>query len=879
MSTTQSVDTWRRVRAIFEGALAVAASGREEYLTRACGGDASVRRQVDGLLASHDRGSGFLERPAVELFAGDLGGWRLEGQRLGPYEVESRIGAGGMGEVYRARDTRLGRTVAIKVLLPSAVDGDASSRNRFEQEARAVAALSHPHICTLHDVGIADVAGHPAPLQYLVMEYLDGQTLADRLAAGPLPVADALTYATQIASALDRAHRAGIVHRDLKPRNIMLTSSGAKLLDFGLAKASSAGEMRPANPSSELTAPGAILGTLHYMAPEQLEGAEADARTDVFGFGCVLYEMLSGRKAFQARSSASLLTAIMVSEPPPVSGLRPSIPAGIDAVIMRALRKDPDDRWQSCAELHDALARIAPTAASSRSARWTGLAAAAIVAAISVAVWLAWRGAGPPAAAPITARPPQVAVLPFRLVGGVSSTDQYLGVGIADAIITRLALVRKIGLRPTAAVLSYADTPVEPLRVAETLDVDHVLVGTIQSTDTAYRVTVQLVQYPSGSVAWARSYDAVRGGLLTFQDTIAEQVVDALSIELSSVDRDRFRRRYTENAAAYDLYVRGRASLVNYTEAEMKTAIDAFERAIALEGNYALARAGLSIASAWFSIRYAYETDAFKWGARAEEEAKAALAIDPSLAEATLALASAAGTLHGGFNWPVVIDQATQALSNDPTLDLAHVVRMRAFFHLGLFDNMADEAMASRRINPLGNVEIARLEVAGSLFGGAYDRARDQALALLARTDAPVIRNYLGLAQHYVGETAAARTTLEAVQRGGRPDVRSQAALAGVEAAAGDKAAARARVMAIERGPYMDHHVAASLAAAWAQLGDAAASVRWMERAAASGFGCYPWFARDPLLDPVRADPAVIAMLERLRRQHERETARYATRG
>ncbi len=449
MSITQSADEWRRVRAIFEGALAVPATDRDAYLLRACG-DSSVRRQVEGLLASHARGSGFLETPAVMLFGRDLGS-HLEGQRLGPYAVQSRIGAGGMGEVYRARDTRLGRTVAIKVLLPSAAAGDTSSRERFEREARAVAALNHPHICTLHDVGIVpEAGGDSAAVQYLVMEYLDGETLADRLAKGPLPVADALAYAVQIASALDRAHREGIVHRDLKPRNIMLTSSGAKLLDFGLAKASaSVVETRPAQGSSELTAPGAILGTLHYMSPEQLEGMEADARTDVFGFGCVLYEMLSGRKAFQARSSASLLTAIMVSEPPPVSQLRSSIPAQVDAVIARCLRKNRDDRWQSAAELHDALAQIAPTAPSSQNVRWRWLTASALVTAVLVAaIWLGWPRGGPPASAPVAAKPPQVAVLPLRLVGDVASADRHLGLGIADAIITRLAIVRQIGLRP-----------------------------------------------------------------------------------------------------------------------------------------------------------------------------------------------------------------------------------------------------------------------------------------------------------------------------------------------------------------------------------------------------------------------------------------------
>ena len=865
------------MRAIFEGALAVAVSVREEYLAGACGSDAAVRRQVDALLAAHDRGSGFLDRSAADLFADELARTQLEGQRLGPYEVQSRIGAGGMGEVYQARDTRLGRAVAIKVLLPTALAGNTASHERFEREAHAVATLNHPHICTLYDVG--SVAADPTspPLQYLVMEYLDGDTLAERLERGPLPVADAVMYARQISSALDTAHRAGIVHRDLKPRNIMLTSSGAKLLDFGLAKATaSVVEVPPARASSELTAPGAILGTLHYMAPEQLEGANADARTDIFGFGCVLYEMLCGRKAFHARSSASLLTAIMVSEPPPVSEQRPSVPAAIDTVITRCLRKDPADRWQSAAELHAALAQIAPSAPSSRQLRWRGAVVASFVAAmlVAAALWFVPRRTAPVTTADV--RLPQLAVVPLRLVGDVAAADRHLGVGIADAIITRLATVRQIGLRPTAAVLSYADASVEPALVADALDVDHVLAGTIQPTTTSYRVTLQLVQASAGSVTWARSYDVARGSLLTLQDTVAEQVVDALRIELSSADRARFRRRYTENAEAYALYVRGRASLVNYTEAEMKIAIDAFERAIAIDRDYALARAGLSIASAWFGIRYAYETDAFEWGARAEREAKAALAADPSLADATLALASAAGTLHGGFNWPVVLAQATDALAVDPTLDLAHVVRMRAFFHLGLFDHMANEAMASRRINPLGNVEIARLEVAASLFGGGFTRARDQASALLARTDAPVIRNYLGLAQHYVGDTAAARATLAAVQRGGRPDVRSQAALAGVEAAAGDTAAARARAIAIERGPYSDHHVAASLAAAWAQLGDAAATAKWIERAAASGFACYPWFARDPLLDPVRTDRAVAALLDRLRRQHEQDTARYS---
>ena len=420
--------------------------------------------------------------------------------------------------------------------------------------------------------------------------------------------------------------------------------------------------------------------------------------------------------------------------------------------------------------------------------------------------------------------------------------------------------------------------PADTATVAKALGVGHVLFGTIQRNADTYRITLQLVQSSDGAVTWARSYNVLRSALTNLQDTIAEEVVGALRLELPEAERARVRRRYTDNAEAYDLYLRGRASFVNYTERGMKAAIGDFERALAIDPDYALARAGLAIASAWFSIRYAYETEAHEWGARAERDAKAALAADPSLAEATLAMASAAGTLHGAFNWPAVIADATRALAIDPTLELGHVVRMRAFYHLGLFDRMADEARAAYRLNPLGNVEIARLEVAGSLFTGSHGRAREQATALLARgADAPVIRNYLGLAQFYAGEVAAARATLAAVQRAGRPDVRSQAALAGVEAAAGDHAAARARVLAIESGPYMDHHVAYSLGAAWAQLGDAGASVKWLQQAADTGFPCYPWLTQDRLLDPVRRDPEFTALLDRLRQRYEQDVARYRT--
>ena len=297
----------------------------------------------------------------------------VAGTRLGPYEIQSAIGAGGMGEVYKARDTRLDRTVAIKVL-PAELSADPERRARFEREARAVAALSHPHICTLYDIGTHDA------VTYLVMEHLAGESLAQRLTRGPLPVAQALELGAQIADALDAAHKHGIIHRDLKPGNVMLTGGGsgrsgvtsAKLLDFGLAKLVAHGE-RPALASDAsaptqtvpMTARGAIVGTLQYMAPEQLEGKEADARTDLWALGALLYEMVTGKRAFQADSDVSLIGAILNTEPAGLATLQPLTPPSLERLVTRCLAKHPDDRWDTAHDVADELRWIAQSSSAS----------------------------------------------------------------------------------------------------------------------------------------------------------------------------------------------------------------------------------------------------------------------------------------------------------------------------------------------------------------------------------------------------------------------------------------------------------------------------------------------------------------------------------
>jgi serine/threonine protein kinase/Tol biopolymer transport system component len=350
---------------VFERALALPDGERAAYLAAACGSRHALRNEVERMLDSHDRAAGFLSTPATALLDGSAVR-SLEGQRIGPYQLGARIGAGGMGEVYRARDTRLDRTVAVKVLPPDFVY-DPHARERLVREGRAIAALNHPNICALYDVGDTTASAEASPL-YLVMEYLEGETLADRLARGALPMAHALQVAMHIASALDKAHRAGIVHRDLKPGNVFLVRGGAsaaptaKLLDFGLAKAAAPRGADSATRhaiAANLTTPGTIIGTVQYMAPEQVEGNDTDVRTDIFAFGTVLHEMLTGTKAFAGKSQASLTVAILEHEPPPVSAHLPAAPPALDRTVRKCLAKDPDERWQTAADLLSELQWIA----------------------------------------------------------------------------------------------------------------------------------------------------------------------------------------------------------------------------------------------------------------------------------------------------------------------------------------------------------------------------------------------------------------------------------------------------------------------------------------------------------------------------------------
>lgn len=413
-------ERWREIERLYHAALERSTEERAAFLTEACGNDGALRREVDSLLEYHARAGDFIETPAGDgrlatavrqLEASSIPG-RFVGRVFGSYEVKALIAAGGMGEVYRAVDPRLNRTVAIKTLHEH-LSNDPQRIERFKREARIISSLNHPHICTLHDIGMQD------NIQYLVMEHIEGETLEKRLGRGALPLARAIEYSIQIVDALDRAHRLGVIHRDLKPGNVMLTKSGVKVLDFGLAAryapaAGVAADEADRDSSNALTVEGTILGTLPYSSPEQLEGRTADARTDIFAFGAVAYEMITGIRAFRAESQAGLISTILKDDPRPIVDGAPGVPVGLAQTVSRCLAKDPDERWQTANDLLFQLRSVATSPAGteiveSKSPRLTRRAERALWAAIVVAAlagtWFVGRGRDVRPLAPVRETP------------------------------------------------------------------------------------------------------------------------------------------------------------------------------------------------------------------------------------------------------------------------------------------------------------------------------------------------------------------------------------------------------------------------------------------------------------------------------------------
>jgi serine/threonine protein kinase/tetratricopeptide (TPR) repeat protein len=565
------------------------------------------------------------------------------GTRIGPYEVVAPLGAGGMGEVWRARDTRLDRSVAIKVLPPEFAH-DAQLKARFEREAKTISQLNHPNICTLYDVG------HESGSDYLVMELIEGESLSDRLARGPLPISEVLKIGAQLADALDRAHRAGIVHRDLKPGNIMLTRSGAKLLDFGLAKSSEAASPSPSPAGASwkpaaadeptrhkpLTQEGSIVGTFQYMAPEQLEGADADARTDIFALGAVLYEMATGKRAFEGKSRASLIAAIMEREPPPISAIHPMTPQAFDQTVRRCMAKQPDDRIQSARDLVFALQEIGDQIRLREAPRtdWNERRAllyavvAVVVASIGLAGWFAWRhrsfGAG-------LDKGKSIAVLPFAGLG-VDRSRQFLLLAIPDEITTILSYSPDLAVRPFS-VSRRLSGDIDPQEAAQKLNASDIISGHVMDEGGHLSVTLEAIDIQANKLVWRDVFEVPSADLINMRRELTNRIRSGLLPRLSGSAGNLREGSGPNNSEAYALYLR--AAAASSDVAPNTEALQWLEEAVRLDPIYAPAWAALS-KRAYYDYTYATGGDAAK--ARAREAATHALQLDPDLVDATVQL-------------------------------------------------------------------------------------------------------------------------------------------------------------------------------------------------------------------------------------------------
>jgi eukaryotic-like serine/threonine-protein kinase len=829
-------EEWRRVRDVFEAALAQPAECRPSFVTASCGDAPAIGDQVIALLASHDRAGDFLEAPAITLWEPPARA-DLSGRHMGPYQLLSRIGQGGMGDVYRARDTRLQRTVAIKVL-PLHVAADQPARERFEREARAVAALNHPHVCTLHDVGRHE------DVDFLVMEFLKGETLATRLRRGPLPRGEVVRVAAQIASALECAHRTGIVHRDLKPANIILTESGAKLLDFGIAKLHES-EGEPGSGAADTAGPlhtrgGGVLGTIAYMSPEQVRGEPVDARSDLFSFGAVIYEMATGR--------------------------RPSIPPdldernGLDAIIAKALESDRQARYQNVGQMRADLQRLRQ---SSGRRAWPR-AASAVVAAIVVAVFAlsAWllssREPARPAASPVRV----VAVLPFKPLVATDADSDYLGVALADALITELGAIETVTVRPLSGSARYAALGADPLAAGRELDAELVVDGAIQRLGDRLRVTVHVVRVADGLTVWSERFDARWTDVFSVQDAIANEVTRALAVRLTGEDRRRVLRRRTQNLDAYEAYLKGRYFLNSRTADGLNRARGYFEQAIASDSRYAAAFAGLADTDALLGSMAASAIPTSEAGPKAIAAAAKALELDDTLAEAHVSYAFAVYSFE--WNWPRADEHFRRAIALDPDYATAHYWYSLYLGQIGRAEEALAEAQRALELDRLSPISAYVVGLA-HYFARRFDHAREYAARVLEiAPDHPLGLRLLGTSLIGMGQYEEAVAPFERRAREAPDNSVAAGWLAYAYGRAGQPAKAQEILRRLTR-PAPGHYVsAASVAIAYVGLGDNNAAMQWLEKAYAERSQALTFLKMDPVYDPLRSDPRFADLLRRV---------------
>jgi serine/threonine-protein kinase len=900
-------ERWQELENLFHSALQREPGERDAFLDEACGADESLRQEIAGLLAAHEAAGGFIERPAFEVEArsvADGQGSSAVRQTIGHYKIVSLLGVGGMGEVYLAQDTKLDRKVALKIL-PSELAANQDRMRRFILEAKAAASLNHPNIAHIYEIGESEGTN------FIAMEFVDGETLREEIHSENSQLKILLKHLLQVAEGLAKAHASGIVHRDLKPENIMITRDGhAKILDFGLAKlletkpetAAEGGEAATVVMPVQHSTPGVVMGTVGYMSPEQAQAKPVDQRSDIFSFGCILYEAATGRKPFAGDSIIETLHKIIHEPAPAITDLNPSASTELQRVVRKCLAKEPGKRYQTIRDAANDLEElieefkggsdsersvaqstsatpsgaikstdndgrgertvsVSQQPASSAEYIVSGFKQHKLAAAIALLVLVVGVvGLGLYLHARTTEEAIEsIAVLPFENQNRDPETE-YLSDGVTESIINSLTQLPNLKVIARSSVFRYKGKDADPIAVGNQLGVRAVLTGRIMRRGDELTISTELIDVRDNKQLWGEQYNERLSDLLSLPRDIAGKITGNLRLKISGEEHNRMMKHYTDNPEAYQLYLKGRFYWNKRTGEAIKTSIEYFNQAIEKDPGYALAYAGLADC---YVVPANPQPPSEKMP-KARAAAMRALELDETLAEAHTTLARVLAVYD--WDWTGAEKEFKRAIELNPRYAIAHQWYGSYFEETGRHNEAIAEERRALELDPLSLTINFELGLA-FYYARDYDRAIEQFQKTLELDpNFPPLHQFFPAAYEQKGMYGEAIAGFQKAipLKGGSEWSFSMAGLSHVYAVSGKKSEARLVLDELKQLSGREYVPAYSIALVYAGLGEKDQAFAWLEKAYAEHSFNMAWLKVEPRWDSLRSDPRFADLLRRV---------------